>query len=144
MKNYHFLTFNHRILGVWSHKYHQVLCYLEEKKINFYHIHSILRMFFVLFPWNRYRALCREKKVAQCSFSNISVFLRTLGGTLNQKPSAGDFPEAACTLDHISTFCYVRGILLPKGLTHDLQATRIIRNKHFDVFQLFLTLHDPF
>lgn len=106
-------------------------------------------MFFVLFPCNRYRALCREKKkwhdVVLATFQYFfKVFLRTLGATLNQKPSAGDFPEAACTLDHIATFCYVRGILLSKGLTHDLQPTRIIRNKHFDVFQLFLTLHDLF
>lgn len=94
---------------------------------------------FVLFLWNEYRALCREEKKKYF----FKVFIRILSGTLNQNPSV-DFPEAACTLDHISRFCCVRGILLPKGLTHNLQATRIIKNEHLDVFQLFLTLHDPF
>lgn len=36
----------------------------------------------------------------------FKVLLKILGGTLNQNPSAGDFPEAACALDHISRFMW--------------------------------------
>lgn len=49
IKNYHFLILNHGILGVWSHKDHQSLCYLEGKKMYFHHIYSIFYMLFVFF-----------------------------------------------------------------------------------------------
>lgn len=100
------------------------------------------------FLWNKYRALCRGKKkwqdvVLATSQYFFKVFLKILGGTLNQNPSARRLPRSCLHLGshfHI----YVGVILLPKGLTHNLQATRIIKTKHSDVFQQFLTLHDPF
>lgn len=101
--------------------------------------YSICFLFF--FSVEQVQSSLQGKKKKKYFFK---VFLRILGGTPNQNPSAGDFPEAVYTLHHISRFCYVRGILLPEGLTHNLQATRIIKNQHLDVFQLFLTLHDPF